>query len=113
MGKVKDYGGGARILGSILLIILCTVLIGSIIRIVFGGSSFTFSSFLAYLQDVPQISIGNLNIFYINGDWAVLDGLRKFLNSIMSIINFAVWMFSQLVNCLFYLFYFVKYLLVV
>lgn len=113
MFKVKDYGSGARIFGSILLIIICTVLIGSIIRIVFGGSNFTFTSFLSYLQNVPQISIGNFNLFTINGDWGLIDFFRRFLNSIMSILNFGVWMCSQLVNCVFYLLYFVKYLFVV
>ena len=113
MNKVKDYGNGARIFGSVLLIILCCVLIGSIIKITFGGSAFTFTAFLDYITGVPQIRISNVNIFNIGGDWAVLDGLRRFLNSIMSIANFGVWFSAQLINCLSYIFYFVKFLLAV
>ncbi len=113
MGKVKDHGVGARIVGSVLLIIFILVLVGSIFKIVFGGSSFTFAGFLEYITGVPQITITDINIFHIGGDWTLFDGFRKFLNSIMSIVNFSVWFGAQLINGLSYIFYFVKFLLVV
>lgn len=113
MNKVKDYGKGAKIFGSVLLIIFCCVLIGSIIKITFGASEFTFSGFLNYITNVPQIRLSDVNIFYISGEWAILDSFRRFLNSIMSIANFGVWFTTQLINGLSYIFYFVKFLFVV
>lgn len=109
---MKDKGKGVNIVASVVIIILCTVLIGSIIKIVFGGSSFTFAGFLDYIADVPQITIKNINIFSIGGDWGIIDGLRKFLNNIMSIANFGVWFSTQLINGLTYIFYFVKFLVI-
>lgn len=113
MKKSVDSGAGVRIFGSILLIILCCVLIGSVIKIVFGGSEFTFAGFLNYITSVPQIRLSDVNIFYISGEWAILDGLRRFINSIMSIANFGVWFTTQLLNGLSYIFYFVRFLFVV
>lgn len=111
MGKYKDPGAGARIFGSVLLILFCCVLIGSIIKITFGGSSFTFAGFLDYLTGVPQIKFSYVDMFYISGEWTILDGFRRFLNSIMSFVNFFVWFCTQLLNCLSYIFYFIKFLL--
>lgn len=112
MGSVKG-DSGLKILNSVLLIILSAILIGSVLRIVFGGSSFSFSAFLNYLHSVPQIEITNVNIFTINGEWAILDSLRRFLNNIMSIFNFGAWMCIQLLNCLSYIIYFVKFIIFV
>lgn len=109
---MNDKGKGSNIVVSVLMIIFCVVLIGSIIRIVFNSSAFSFSSFLQYITNVPQLSISYVEIFNIGGDWGIVDGLRRFLNNIMSIANFGVWFTKQLLNGLSYIFYFVKFLVV-
>ncbi|HIU06667.1 MAG TPA: hypothetical protein IAC46_03680 [Candidatus Onthoplasma faecigallinarum] len=114
MNRMKGAGDGLKILGSVLIIILCIILVISVIRIVFGGSNISFSAFLNYIQNVPQIEfIGDVNMFSINGDWGLFDFLKNFLNSIMSIFNFLVWLCFQLFNCLSYIFYFLKFVLII
>lgn len=109
---MNDKGKGFNIVISVLMIIFSVVLIGSVIRIVFNSSSFSFGSFLQYITNAPQFNISYVDIFKIGGDWGIIDGLRNFLNSIMSIANFGVWFTKQLLNGLSYIFYFVKFLLV-
>ena len=106
-------GLGFKILFQILFILLTVILVFSIIRTTFGGSSVTFSSFLDYISNVPQIKITNVNIMHIGGDWLIFDGFRQFLNTIMSIANFGVWFTTQLLNGLSYIFHFVRFLFVV
>ena len=113
MGNYKDPGKGARIFTYVLVIILLVIFIGSVIRIAFGESSMSLSGFLTYIQDCPQIAIDGLRDFSISGNWGVVDGLRLFLNNIVSFFTFGVWFCGQLVNCLIYLLYFVRFIFLV
>lgn len=109
--KYNDkFGDGVRIFAFILLIILLAVLCGSILRLVFGGSSFTFSSFLAMLNDVPQIPLRSMQTFNITSDWGVFDFFRIFLNTVMMPLNLTVFVSANLWNCLLYVMFFVKFL---
>lgn len=112
MRSDKSNGSGVKIFGYVLLLFFSVVLLGSVIRIVFGSSSFSFSSFLQYITNVPQIILSDVQIFHIGGNWGIVEGLRVFLNHIMSIANFAVWFSTQLLNGLTYIFYFVRFLFV-
>lgn len=75
-------------------------------------SSVSFQSFLQYMTTCPQINISNIVNLSIGGDWGPFDFLRNFLNSICAIISFALWVAVQLINCLSYIFYFVRFIFV-
>lgn len=109
--KYNDkFGDGVRIFAFILLIIFLAILSGNVLRLVFGGSSFTFSSFLAMLSEVPQIPIRGMQTFNITADWGVIDFIRHFLNAVMMPLNLTVFISANLWNCLLYIMFFVKFL---
>lgn len=96
-----------------ILIIFCSILVSNIIKNVFSGSSVTFTGFLEFIGSVPQISTNlSLNTIYITGDWAILDGLRVFLNYLIMPLNVVIFLSKNLWNCLLYIVYFLRFLFV-
>lgn len=109
---MNDKGKGANIILSVLVILFCGVLIFSIIKIVFGGQMFTLGGFLDFVSHSPQLNVTFVEYFSIGGDWGIVDGLRKFLNIIMSVLNYGVWFGRQAINTIIYCFYFLRFLIV-
>lgn len=109
---MNDKGKGANIILSVLIILFCGVLICSIIKIVFGGQMFTLGGFLDYISNSPTMNVAFVDYFSIGGDWGIVDGLRKFLNMIMSILNYGVWLGKHALNGLSYCFYFLRFLII-
>ncbi len=102
-----------RIVFLVLSLIFITILSINLIRS-FGSnaSSVSFHSFLQYMTTCPQINISNIVNLSIGGDWGPFDFLRNFLNSLSAILSFALWVAVQLINCLTYIFYFVRFIFV-
>lgn len=107
-----DNGKGKKILVSILVIVLVALLIISIVRVSYGSDTISFNGFLDYLSSCPTLSFSYSNVLYISGEWAILDGLRVFLNNIMIIPNFLIWVCKNLYNVLLFVFYFTRYLFI-
>ena len=112
-GKRSVHLPNFSIVVRIMFIILCAILVTNIIKNLFSGNTVTFTSFLNYITSVPQISANfSMDTIYISGDWAILDGLRVFLNTIMQPLNLLLFLVKNLWNCLLYIVYFVRFLFV-
>lgn len=109
---MNEKGSGAKLIFSILSLIICIILIFSVIRIAFGSTSLSFTSILNYSANTPQIDVSYIQYLNIGGDWGVVDGIRRFLNSIMSIFNIGIWMCKNIANLLLFIFYYVSLLFV-
>lgn len=109
---MSDKGSGLKILFHVLTIILSLLLIFSVIRIAFGSNSLSFGSFLEYVSKTPSISISYVDYLHIGGDWAIFDGFRSFLNTIMTVFNIAIWMCKNIGNLLVFVFYYVRFLFI-
>lgn len=109
---MKDKGVGFRIFFYILTLILTIVLIFSIIRVSFGADTISFRSFLEYTSTTPSVDISYIEYVKIGGDWGLIDGLRTFLNYIMTIVNVALWLCKNVANLLVFVFYYVRFLFV-
>lgn len=100
----KEYQQEQKnILINFVMIVALTIVTLSFIRGIFNpNSTYSFTQFLQNLVEISnyQISIVNLGDLAIGGDWGILDGLRMFLNSIMSILNLLVWLAQTLINVL-------------
>ena len=98
---------------GVLGIIFIVILLLCAIRIAFNGFGFTLTSCLEYMSNAPTFDISKMQILHIGGFWGVLDGLRLFLNNIISIANVGLWISNQLINCIAYIFYFLHFILYV
>lgn len=97
----------------VIAIIFCSILLSNIIRNVFSLGSVTFTGFLQYISAVPQIDTSlSMSTLYISGEWVILDGFRVFLNTIMQPLNLLVFLAKNLWNCLLYVIYFLRFLMV-
>lgn len=109
---MNEKGYGLKIIFSILALIFSIVLLFSVFRIVFGSDPVSFSALLNYAASTPQIDISYVDYLYIGGDWGLFDGLRSFLNTIMSVFNIAIWMCKNIANLLIVVFYYITLLIV-
>lgn len=101
------------IIFRVIFIIFCAILISNIIKTLFSGNTVSFTSFLNYITSVPQISTNfSMDTIYISTDWGALDFIRIFLNTVMMPLNLLVFISKNLWNCLLYIIYFVKFLMV-
>ena len=106
------HGGGATIIFNVLGIIFAICLIGSIIRISFGESSITFTTFLEYISNVPTIEIDYFILGEITNDWGIFNIFKDLFNNISAFISFLAWFGINAVNGLGYVFYFVRFIFV-
>lgn len=109
---MNEKGSGFKLIFSILALILSILLIFSTIRIAFGSSSLSFTSFLNYSANTPKINVSYVEYLNIGGDWGIIDGLRRFLNVIMSIFNIGIWLCKNIGSFLAFVFYYVNLLFV-
>lgn len=92
-----------NILINFIVLLVITIIALSFIRgILNPNSTYSFTQFLQDLVELSNYQINSVNLgdFSIIGDWGIFDGLRLFLNSIMSIINLLVWVCQSLLNVL-------------
>lgn len=94
---------------NIFTLILFVLIIVFLARLFTGSTEFpTFYNLLNVLSETPQIEfdMSSLVNLTIGGDWGVIDGLRVFINLIMSVINFLVYCIGGLVQVLVFVTYF-------
>lgn len=94
---------------SIFTLILFILIIVFLARLFTGSTEFpTFYNLLNVLSEMPEIEFDMTSLvnLTIGGDWGVIDGLRVFINLIMSVINFAVYCIGGLVQVLVFVTYF-------
>lgn len=111
--KRSVHSPNFSIIFRVIFIIFCAILISNIIKTLFSSNTVTFTSFLNYITSVPQISTNfSMETIYISTDWGVFDFVRIFLNTIMMPINLSVFISRNLWNCLLYIIYFVRFLMI-
>lgn len=98
-----------NIASNIFTLILFVLIIVFLARLFSGSTEFpTFYNLLNVLSEMPQIEfdMSSLVNLTIPGDWGPVDGIRVFLNLIMSVINFLVYCVGGLVQVLVFVTYF-------
>lgn len=103
----NDYTG-LRIFNIIFLVIL----IMCVIRFTFTSTTISFTSFLEFLQNCPSIEMPNsiINNLSITDSWGVFDFLRNFINSLGTILGTVLWLISNLLNGIVFIFYFIGFI---
>lgn len=99
---------------SVVIVIFTILFIVSYVRSLVGAGEITFTSFLEFIQTVPEVSFAtNFIDLTILGDWGVFDFLRNFLNIFTNLISVIVYLFGGLVQLLLYVVYIVRYLFLI
>lgn len=103
---------GIALFFRIFFVIICFVLIINIGRILFNGTSVTFSGLLDFVSNsnFSQINV-NIQDFVITADWGLFNGFRDFLNIFASLMGVTFFMVSNLLNLLLFVLNFVVYIL--
>lgn len=109
MGNSVSSGGFFRIAFFVLFVLMFySVATGS-------SQEVTFSSLLDILSGAPVIDnswVQSFRDLSISSDWGVFNFLRDFLNTLMQIISFALYIVSGLVQVVVYFAYFIRSLFV-
>lgn len=101
---------------GIFRIISLLLIIAFLSRFLFptdNGSLPSLQGLLSYLSNAPVIPnsfFQGLSSLKIIGDWGIVDGLRVFINTISSILSFALWIVLGLVNVTSFLLYIVAWI---
>lgn len=99
---------------SLVIVIFSILFIVSYVRSLFGASDLTFTSFLEFIQSVPQVSFSNTFIdMTILGDWGIFEFLRQFINIFTNILSVLIFLFGGLVQLIMYLVYLLRYLFLI
>lgn len=104
----KDYTGF-----HIFNIIFLTILVMCVIRFTFTGTTITFTGFLEFLQSCPSINMPNsvINTLAFSNSWGIFDFLRTFFNTLGIIFGTSLWLLTNLINGLMFIFYFIGFIL--
>lgn len=101
---------------GILGIVFAIILIAVLIRIFTGSTNIpTFTGFLEMLQDVPNVQIPFLSTVTTNilvEPWAILDGLRVFLRTILNVVDVVIFLINGLLSVATYVVYFFRWLFI-
>lgn len=110
--KADRVDSGIALFFRVLFVIICFVLLINIGRILFNGSSVTFSGFLDFVSNTnfSQINV-NIRDFTIVSDWGLFNFLKDFINIFASLMGVTFFMVSNLLNLLLFILNFVVYIL--
>lgn len=110
---MNDRGYGARLFFNVLTLIMSVLLILSVIKFSFAGSSVSFAGFLDYVSKTPQISVEYQDVFIILGDWpSWANWLRVFIEALSSVLSIIWWICRNIANLLTVVSYYLFYLFV-
>lgn len=106
--KQSRYQSFTNGVGLVLGVLLIAILIINVVKFANGGKTITFSGLLNYLSTIQvDFKVPNLTTLTsyvtISGKWAILDGLRIFLNSLGSILGVVLYLGANLVYCITFL----------
>lgn len=88
-----------------LLLVFFIILISTLFSSLIGNqNTITLGGFLDWIENYHP-AIGNLsfNDLTIHGDWGIFDGFKNFLNVLMNIFSFLVYICGALVNAISYI----------
>lgn len=110
--NMPDYKGGV---GGVFVVLVAIMLVATLFQSLAGGSpTLSMSGLLSYMSDAPQFASRSLMWFRdltIQSDWgSLLNPLRDFINSFMSVLSVSVYLCVSLAQLLVYIAYFVGYL---
>lgn len=109
----NNYHNSTNIIRKILFIFILILIIINLTRKVNGSEFVSFSGFLNYISNAPDMRIDfNITKFSISDSWGLFDGFRQMLNVFSVALGFVVYLCSSLVNMLSYSLYFLSYLFV-
>lgn len=106
--KQARYQSFTHGVGLVLGFLLLAILMINVVKFANGGKTITFSGLLNYLSTIQvDFKVPNLTTLTsyvtISGKWAILDGLRIFLNSLGSILGVVLYLGANLVYCITFL----------
>lgn len=104
----RRMGSPAETYTNIGYLILAFILLVFVLRYFFSGQSIdssrlTFSAFLDWLrttnfESLPIIDLMKPNTLYLGDKWIVMDELRVFINSILAIVKFLLFIGGACIN---------------
>lgn len=109
--QMESLNTGMSLFGLIVTVLLAI----AVIRVLAGYEGLSFTSLLEALGNAPNIQMplsSSINMFNIGGEWVILDGLRRTINSLGSILGVALWCAQGLVQCILYFAYFIGFIFV-
>lgn len=115
----KESSPNTSISGSVsmgLFGLIISILLGiAVIRMLAGYEGLSFASLLEALANAPNIQMSlssSMQIIHIGGEWAILDGLRRFINTLGSMFGVSIWCCQGLLQCITYFIYFLGFIFV-
>lgn len=101
-------GSPAQSYSNLFELILAFILLVFVLRYFFSGQSvdssrLTFSAFLDWLrttnfESLPIMDLMKPNTLYLGDKWIVMDELRVFINSILAIVKFLLFIGGACIN---------------
>lgn len=100
--KQARYQSFTNGVGLVLGVLFFAILLVNVIKFANGGKTITFSGLLNYLSNIDvNFKVPNLDTltayFTIDNEWAILDGLRIFINSLGTILGVVAYLGANLV----------------
>ena len=100
---------------SLLSLVVCVLLVAMLIRKFTGNNTVpSFTSLLEFLSSVKAPTIPFLKGFSLSplDEWAIMDGLRVFLNSFVDLFNVVIFIFNGILSVITYVVIFFQWLFV-
>lgn len=114
---LKSYDDKSTIVpvaGFILGFALVILLTISLFRTLSNTSTdLSFTGMLNYFSSVPSMQFVNIADFTIVADWGIFNFLKNFLNLFAYLFGFSIWFSQNIYNLILWLFYMVRYLLLI
>lgn len=86
---------------GIFITIFAIIFFIAFARVLFGGQPLTFTGFLKRISTAPDLTLPTQVLdFAIAGNWLAFDFFRVFINSMIGVVNFAVYFSSLVLNLL-------------
>lgn len=102
--------------GLSVFMLIVAILIGiAVIRMFAGYEAISFTTLLETLSNAPNIQMSlssSMQLVHIGGEWEILDGIRRFINSLGSMFGISIWCAQGLFQCILYFGYFIGFIFV-
>lgn len=111
-GNRQHFFNNAGIVFRLMLLIFIGILFLRVFWVLRGSSNtVNFTGFLEFLSNLNSVDVSiSVADFSIGGDWGVFEFLRNFFNIFAQLFGVIVWLFSNIVNLINYLWQFVLFL---
>ena len=112
----KESARSSRSTGGIFVVIIISLLVIALFKSLVDGGTISFTSFLTALSsnktviNVVDIMQG-VNLVIVE-EWAILDGLRIFINSVLSIVEVLIYIVLCFASLIEFCFWILTYLFI-